>query len=344
VPEHFIGGPVEKNRILCELDSFRENPIPHVREAHPELRFVTLGELALLPQYSSRVHQSLLVDSLKALATKLRTYSSDINPLSPHRVWVGIEPAKNASALSIGGFHYANLGYRYIQEISVLTLAGPGLGLGEDLEIDSTLATLELLRGYVHDTMHYNSFRSYQMLPSEVAGSSSNPSFYRVQYGINFRRSSGATYSLRDRADSASTRNLGIIMEAAVDRFAQDLVAELAASHGYQPPSSPFPQFVFRDCTGQLRQEDLLQLREVAGSDDPSHEVQYLRAMYSFYREITERYERFLAEFDPLGENGLHERIMSGIVTGKIRPLVKYFDHRSEGKRQFVQLFKSDMY
>lgn len=338
--ERLLGDVSTTSRLARELDSYRENPLAHVRLAHPELQFVTLGELALLPQYARLIDQPLLIESLKLLGAKLSEYGDGVTPLSPHRVWVGVEPAAGQTALSLGGFHYPGLGYHYIQQVSILTLAGPGLNDG--LAVDSTLAALELLRGYVHDTMHYRSFRSYRMMPPAPAPGP-KPSFYRSQYGINFRRPNGATYSERDRADHASTRNLGIIMEAAVDRFGQELVRALAAGRDYEPPEAPLLQALFHEATGQMGEVDFAWLR-AAAEERPRREVLYLEALQSFHRDITQRYERFLDEFDPAGANGLHERILGGIVTGKVRTLVEYFDRQNAGKRQFVQLFKSATY
>jgi hypothetical protein len=95
--------------------------------------------------------------------------------------------------------------------------------------------TLDLLRSYAHDCLHHGTFRRYQLTLDRQAT--------RIQYGINFRRPDGLTYSAPDPPDATCTRNLGIIMEGATDTEATTITRattrQPVSPVSADPPTSP---------------------------------------------------------------------------------------------------------
>jgi hypothetical protein len=223
----FAAGNIHTS-IQKELQAYRENHGRYVQDHHPLVSFVTLQTLADNSNYAALVSQPLLHDGFDCLAQRLSDYGI-CSPFDATRVWVGISAHPNVGFF--GGFYHPNQGYRYLQQIAVTSLSG----VLSCHTVDRMLRTLELLRAYAHDTLHHHTYRLF--LPT-TAGESTTRSFYRFQYGINFRRSDGQSYSAKDAIRTTTTRNLGNIMEAATDRFAHDFVLFLAESSDYQPSES----------------------------------------------------------------------------------------------------------
>ncbi|HEU5383625.1 MAG TPA: hypothetical protein VFV38_50135 [Ktedonobacteraceae bacterium] len=333
--ERIIATSPMKARIEAELQAYREHPAHYVKEKHPLVTFATLEALAADPCYEEWVNRPLLHEAFFALAQQLSQYQG-CSLLDPQRVYVGIQAPSHAGFW--GGFYYSNQGYRYLQQIAVTSLSG----VLSCYPIDRTLATLELLRAYTHDTLHYNSYRLFCPLPS---GSQPGQSFYRLQYGINFRKWDGRSYSAKDRIRATSTRNLGNIMEAATDRFAHEFVLSLAQKIGYPAPSNQIEDYIYRDCTGQLTPADILYLRQLeqgqVSLDVPLVFQAYLQDMRLFVQYVTMRYRCFLQELDLQGAYRLHDLILEGMLSGKFRKLCQCLDAIQGMKRSFSSLFQT---
>jgi hypothetical protein len=336
--ERIVATEAVKRQIEAELKAYRVHHDQYVREQHLDLSFVTLEALAHDARYAMLVSQPLLQEACSLLVQRLSIYGNT-SMLDLTRVWVGIQ-AQSGSEF-FGGFYHENQGYRYFQQVAITSLTG-ALSC---CPVDRILATLELIRAYVHDTLHHNSYRLFFPLPH---GGSPGQSFYRFQYGINFRKWNGKSYSAKDPIRSTTTRNLGNIMEAATDRFAHEFVSSIADKIGYTAPSTPTENWIYRDCTGQLTPADMLHLREIergTASIDATPAFQtYLKNLRLFVQYVTMRYRCFLAEFDPQEQHGLHQLILEGMLSGKLKRLCQCLDTICEGKQSFACLFKSPHY
>ncbi|MFD4540967.1 hypothetical protein [Streptomyces bauhiniae] len=112
------------------------------------------------------------------------------------------------------------------------------------------------------------------------------------QYGINFRRPSGQSYSAADPLGSPHTRNLGIVMEGACDREARRITRETAVRFGIREPDDPLGQLAFRDVTGTLSDEDVTAGRE----EEPVDEVAgYVERLRRYEAGVNRRYAVFLS-------------------------------------------------
>lgn len=232
--------------------------------------------------------------------------------------------------------------YWYLQQIALTSLSGTLASYA----IDSTLRVLELLRAYVHDTVHHATYRLFCPIP---VGNSDGFGFYRLQYGLNFRRWDSQSYSARDSVRSPTTRNLGNIMEAATDHFAQVFVREFAEHIGYRPtPGSIIDDYLYRDCTGQLTPQDMLQLRSIerdlAEIDLLPMVKTYLKRMRLFTQYVTLRYRTFLRECGAAQCDGLHNLLLQAMISGKLHTLQHFLNRLRGETRSFVTLFKVSEY
>lgn len=241
------------------------------------------------------------------------------------RVLVGCESSR---AGAFGGFHHPDQGYRHLQMAAVITMYGPMERRNPERP---ALALLDLLRAYAHDCLHYGSRRRYV----EVAGMP-----VRTQYGINYRRATGQSYSAADRSGSNHTRNLGIVMEGACDKEARSITRQTAEQLGVTEPSGTLGALTFRDVTGTLTDEGVLCVADVPESGE---QARYVSALSGFEMGVNRRYAHFLAEFTPGEESECHRRILTAIITGHVTELGVWLDER-HGPGTFTGLFRTQGY
>ncbi|MFM9445057.1 hypothetical protein [Streptomyces acidiscabies] len=239
------------------------------------------------------------------------------------RVLVG---AESASAGTFGGFHHPDQGYRHLQMMSVITMYGP---LGTVCPQHPELALLDLLRAYAHDCLHYGSRRQYV----DVGG---RPT--RTQYGINFRRINGRSYSAADPQDTPWTRNVGVVMEGACDREARRLTHETARSTGLHEPDDPMGRLAFRDSTGTLTPEDA---DTALDADDET--ARYADALHRYDAGVNVKYAQFLTEFGLGEEEELHGHLLRAMISGDVQRLSAWLDAR-HGPGTFPGIFLLDTY
>ncbi|WP_194904884.1 hypothetical protein [Catenulispora rubra] len=249
--------------------------------------------------------------------------ATDLLPFE--RVFVAVASTTEAW----GGFHHRLLpyrapddiqtpGYRYVQAAAVISHYGDLTG---EAPSAPGVTGLDLLRAYVHDCHHYLTFRSYWLGAFGV---------HRHRHGINYRRESGQTYSARDPEGSASTRNLGVVMEGAFDREATAIVSETARTVGIECPADGTDRHAFLDATGN-------------GPSDPESSDSWPTAMIGYSRLVTAPYAAFLAEVGGPATAELHGRIVRAALTGDLAPLERWLDKRY-GPGEFVALFRSENY
>ncbi|CAL2073793.1 MULTISPECIES: hypothetical protein [Streptomyces] len=241
------------------------------------------------------------------------------------RVVIGSESSRPGA---FGGFHHPDQGYRHFQMMSVITMYGP---MERRSPEDPASALLDLLRAYTHDCLHYGSRRRYV----EVAGVP-----VRTQYGINYRRTGGQSYSAADRQESRSTRNLGIVMEGACDKEARAITRQAAEHFGLTEPPDVLGALTYRDATGTLTAEDPDRSATVPGSEE---QTRYMAALSGYERAVNRRYAHFLDEFAPGEESECHARLLSAVISGDATALGTWLDDR-HGPGSFAGLFRTPEY
>ncbi|MFF3190156.1 hypothetical protein [Streptomyces misionensis] len=243
------------------------------------------------------------------------------------RVLVGAESARPGAW---GGFHHPNQGYRHMQMAAVITMYGP---MHRAAPADPGLAMLDLVRAYAHDSLHYGSARRYVLLDGQVA---------RTQYGINWRRPDGRSYSAADPHDAHHTRNLGVVMEGACDREARRITRYVASRYGITSPESPSDPgwWAYRDVTGQLGAAEVprdldTQIGGEAGA--------YVASLCRYEKSVNHRYERWLGEFGVGEPEELHDLVVAAIVSGDTVRLCRWLDDR-HGPGAFAGMFQAGGY
>ncbi|RST00404.1 hypothetical protein EF910_32045 [Streptomyces sp. WAC07149] len=255
---------------------------------------------------------------------KLRYRSLGLTQLLPaERVLVGVH---SAHPDTFGGFHHPNQGYRHMQMRAMVTAYGP---LAAGLPQNPSLAVLDLLRAYAHDCLHYGSYRTYRIHGEKVA---------RGQYGLNFRRPDGRSYSAPDPAHSRTTRNLGVVMEGACDREARTITLLAAQQCQINEPETPVDLLAYRDVIGRLDAQDI----DPAAAPSPGAAA-FVTAMASYQRTVNDRYTALLDEVGHGEGEELHTVVLTAIVSGDVTPLCGWLD-RKNGPGTFAGLFLSASY
>ncbi|MFH8405599.1 hypothetical protein ACH4FX_12600 [Streptomyces sp. NPDC018019] len=290
---------------------------------HPDHVFTPLS--LLLDQWEAQevntapFHNGLALVQARYAALGLR----QLLPLD--RVLVAVRSVRSGAR---GGFHHPNQGYRHLQMRAVVTaygdLAAPEPYAGE-------LTLLDLLRSYAHDCLHFGSYRAYRLIDGAPV---------RGQYGVNFRRADGRSYSAPDRAGARSTRNIGTVMEGACDREARSITRQIAHGHGVLV-SGGTDGYAFRDVTGQLDSADVA---ELAGLPDTGSETRaYLASMGRYESAVNMRYQAFLEEIGGGEAEDLHSVILASMISGDVGALSTWLDQR-HGPGTFAALFMSQVY
>lgn len=292
----------------------RATPQPLI-DQHPDHTFVT-APLALR-QWGADA--GLFHDGTAQLRGRYAELGlTDLLPLD--RVHIAVHSTRTGA---FGGFHHPDQGYRHLQMRAIVTMYGD---MTADGPASPALAALDLLRAYAHDCLHYGSARTYQMREDAVV---------RTQYGVNFRRTNGRTYSAPDMGGTTGTRNLGVVMEGACDREARALTRRIASQHRVTADSG-VDGYALRDVTGQLTTID-------TPSGLCNEQTAYLTSMAKYEAEVDVRYADFLAEIGGAEQEDLHSLILASMISGDLAPLCLWLDQR-HGPGAFTALFMSPLY
>ncbi|MFB7495184.1 hypothetical protein ACFC09_10830 [Streptomyces sp. NPDC056161] len=294
--------------------------------AHKEHRFRTLADH--LDEWRSQGVDTSPFHSGLYLARNRYSEIGLRHMLPLDRVLVG---ASSTRPGAFGGFHHPNQGYRHLQMAALITMYGP---LDRDVPADPDLAMLDLVRAHAHDCLHYGSARRY------VLGE--NGQVVRTQYGINWRRPDGRTYSSSDPQDAAHTRNLGIIMEGACDRESRRLTRQVAELYDITGPDSPddIGWWAYRDATGQLDDDEPA---ADAGKPFDGEAGTYAGSMARYQRSVNHRYEQWLAEVGAGEREGLQDLVLTAVISGDTGNLCRRLDDR-HGPGTFAGMFRTSGY
>lgn len=329
--ERLTGSPRQRRDLRQRLNAIRADPA--LTATHPELSCVRLSDL--LTERPRTPGQQLLHDGISAGRDRFATLRLS-GDLPPDRIWIGIASSEPGA---FGGFHYPDQGYRHWQMAAIITRYGDLTHPGTSTDL-APLAALDIIRAYAHDTLHYGSFRVYQEHPDPAPGEMA-----RIRYGINFRRPDGRTYSAPDRLGATTTRNLGIIMEAATDLEARQIARQAAILAGIAEPPDGTDRYGYRDITGQLTLTDCenIETAPVTGQPAPASAAAFLTRMARFHRATAARYETLLTELAGDSARDLHALIIRSMISGSITPLDRWLSKR-HGRAAFARIFKTPSY
>jgi hypothetical protein len=313
--------------VAARLAELRDSPAGLVAQ-HPQMAFRPLPRV-LAAWRAAGLDTRPFREGLVLLRSRYAALGlTRLLPLD--RVMVGVRSGRPGA---YGGFHHPNQGYRHLQMRALVTVSGC---LASGSPDDAPLAALDLLRSYAHDCLHYGSFRTYRLSGDEIV---------RVQYGLNFRRDDGRTYSMPDHAESPGTRNLGVITEGACDREARDITRRVARCLGLTRRAG-MAAYVFRDATGRLSPADTVALsrpahRAACAPTEPA--CAFLASMGAYQESVNARYDAFLTEVGCGEAADLHDLVLRATLSGSLSRLSAWLDRR-HGPRSFSMLFLNPGY
>lgn len=137
--------------------------------------------------------------------------------LSPDRLFVGKLPASNSD---IGGFYSKKAkGFMYLDRFGWSVLLNQ-----RKYSIKDELVTLDMARNYIHDSIHAATFRLFRLNHTPIP----DKEISYAQYGFNFRRPDGFSYSSVQMTDESPERiNVNLFMDG---------LTMLAALYALQDP------------------------------------------------------------------------------------------------------------
>jgi hypothetical protein len=242
---------------------------------------------------------SLFRVGLEAAAEQMRQIG--VEPIPPDR-FVLYDPAGNDGR----GFHsrFAT-GFRYLDLVGHAVLVRPSA-------LSPTLCAADALRSYIHDSLHNATFRSFRI------GSSGE--VFREQYGVNFRREDGISYSAPTLSGSRNI-NLNLLMDGIVtlktaEAFAQGILTLFLL------PRTSADEAMVADIT--CRSEEL-------PSDHPAT---------AFHDLVVLPTRRFLADHG-IEENGV-DLIFAAMKSGRTREFVRRIE--ASGQQSWREMFLSPSY
>lgn len=330
-------GGVSTDRMEQAFADYRSSVIPFQQARAPQQRFLSLDKF-ISQRPIEHFSYELLTSGLSALDDRVSRLEAKRLPYE--RCVVGIsDPARS----SFGGFHSEDHGYRHLEQLSVSSVLGAFRGDSQPLA--PKLRAMDLLRAIAHDTIHHSSYRIYRIRPGAILGNAPlGDTTYRWQYGINFRRVDGVSYSPRDLVAHKSTRNLGVIMDAVTDDFATTFIRDMVLSEREVDSATrldSLADFVRLDISGTFTESHFSELKQLLSSatEIMSPEMRYLDSLRQFQRYVILRGRNFLREFGEKNVNHLRDTILRAILSGKLRALSNLLNDLTGSKTAFKVLF-----
>lgn len=274
----------------------------------------TRFDLWLQEPRAQRIFNILLFNEIvKEVREKILEYDLTFQTLPFDRYLVGEVDAQ--TSVDTGGFYSKySRGFKYLANCGFATI------LSERYTTSQQIITLELARSYLHDCIHNASLRTIRVLPE---GIESKFPVYREQYGINFRRANGYSYSAPHAPEESPKHiNLGVLMDG---------VTVLMTAEYLKPYSN------------RLGVENLNDFEKIIIADI-NLDLDNLPDGYrgkEFHQNVTVPAQSFIEYW---GGSELYEHLKKSMLTGKMRQLVKYFDNKTGEVNSWPKLFKSPSY
>lgn len=195
---------LDKNTVL--------DSVARIRGASSNARLATVSTLDELLNSedlcrAAGIDPVLFAKNAEVITAHLQSLDRRFKPAPSSRYLVG---TLTEESLDSGGFHSAlGIGYQYISDFAYSTLLKNEEGFPPELR------TMELLRNYFHDSCHMTTFRTFRLVEPGQNSRDGWP-LYRHQYGINFRRADGISYSAALSDKIPYSINLNLLMDGII--------------------------------------------------------------------------------------------------------------------------------
>jgi len=336
--EILLGSSEEKKELRFRLNSIRLFHFKLLREKYSDIFYIPLSQFLLDHSLEKKIDLPLFKRGIEIFYKNIESLTDDYNFMPLDRVFVGIykNQAMEGSFNEFGGYYSKYQTYYHLEQISVTSL----LGCYVDKEYNKSLTTLELLRSYFHDTIHFNTFRSYKLKFNYNADNINTDAIHRFQYGFNFRHENGNSLSNPDSPAAKTTRNLGVIMEGITDDFSKASVRNILEGEKISfSDLSYFESVILNEITSN-------NFNEVYPSSNAftKEEINYIGKINSSYKSVWALYYNFLSEFSISSKQKFREFLFSSMILGDYIAIQDYFNKHEEDVKGFERLFKNSQY
>jgi hypothetical protein len=313
-----LGNLLQQQELRCQLGMIRLLPRTLLHKNFRTRAYSTLSELLTLQ--NDLLDSRLFVKGVDQFQRDNLKFARDFSLLPLERVFVlhngPMEPELRQLAY-LGGYYSPGQSYYHLEQVSITSV----LGSFVNGKYDKTLTTLELLRSYLHDCIHFNTFRSYKFSFNSQNDNVEPVQIYRHQYGFNFRKENGMSFSCPDPPGSKTTRNLGIIMEGLTDAFSKRSIERLLISESLEPLNlCDFQKVILHEITWVL--DEVI---------EPSLLVPVERAYLSAIRAANDSvwnpYRKFLREFATHDAIEFEELLYSAMLNGDQLSFADYINN-----------------
>lgn len=336
--ERLFGNVEEKKELRFRLNSIRLFHFKLLQEKYSDIHFIPLSQFLLDKSLEQKIDLSLFKKGIEVFYKNIENLTNDYNFLPLDRVFVGLYKSDTADRKfnEFGGYYSKYQTYYHYEQISVTSL----LGCYVSKEYNKALTTLELMRSYFHDTIHFNTYRSYKLKYNYQVDNINLESIHRFQYGFNFRHENGNSFSCPDNLSAKVTRNLGVIMEGITDDFSKASIRNILEQEKITLSDlSYFENIIFTEMTSN-------NFKEVYPSPNvfDDAEIEYINKINQAYKSVWSLYYNFLGEFAIDSKQKFREFLFSTMIAGDFIGLRDYFNRYQNDDRGFDRLFKSANY
>lgn len=199
INERYIGSPKVRSQIRHELARLRA---ADVSSQLPLREWMTLRDV-IRGKERWGIDSRLFRDLVHSAQERFWELGLMFPLLDPGRFFVGKLPDGDRD---IGGFYSKKAkGFMYLYRY------GWSVALNaRKYAIRDSLTTLDMARNYIHDSIHAATFRSYRLVPE----SDRDFAVAYAQYGYNFRRKDGFSYSsVKMTASAPKQINVNLFMD-----------------------------------------------------------------------------------------------------------------------------------
>jgi hypothetical protein len=333
--ETLLGNSSEKQELRFRLNSIRLFHFKLLQEKYYDINFIPLSQFLLDKSLEQKIDTTLFKKGIENFYKYQEALNEDYNFLPLDRVFVGLHKINgkpNEKFDEFGGYYSKYQTYYHLEQISLTSL----MGCYVSGNYHKTLTTLELLRSYFHDSIHFNTFRSYK-LKYNYHSDIRLEDIHRLQYGFNFRREDGKSFSNLDSKEAKTTRNLGMIMEGVTDDFSKLAIAKIIEDEKISLSDlSHFENVILNEITSTT-------FKESYPSDDAfsAEEANYLNRINDAYKTVWKLYYQFLNEFSVGSKQDFRNFIFTTMINGDHIAFKDYFNRQLNDVNGFDKLFKS---
>lgn len=336
--EIILGNINERQELRFRLNSIRLFHFKLLQEKYYDINFIPLSQFLLDKSLEQNIDIKLFKKGVENFYKYQETLNEDYNFLPLDRVFVGLHKIRddsNEAFTEFGGYYSKYQTYYHLEQISLTSLMGCYIPRA----YNKTLTTLELLRSYFHDSIHFNTFRSYK-LKIKYHKETRLEDIHRLQYGFNFRKEDGNSLSNVDNPNAKTTRNLGVIMEGVTDDFSKLAVSKIIEDEKISLSDlSHFENVILNEITSTTFKESY-PANEIFSKEEDN----YLGKINDAYKTVWKLYYQFLNEFSVGSKQDFRNFIFTSMIAGDHIAFKDYFNRQLNDLNGFDNLFKSPYY